>query len=76
MVTTVKIMMRNLSSEIKKTNESLEKITQGHEKSIEHHSEVLSDHNARLAVVESKLDQTIRHIGTQLDRIYKKLFGD
>lgn len=47
------------------------------------HDALLTEHGSRIvkletdqAVINSRLDQTIKHIGEQLARIYDKLFKD
>lgn len=72
---TVRMGMKGLKRDMSDMQSKMDARDDDHDASIKALQETQGTLRERVSVVESRLDQTIKHIGEQLDRIHDKLFG-
>lgn len=71
----VKISLKQVTNKVDQLGVDMQNRDSAHDETLEKHEGRLSDLEKKTAVLDSRMDQTIRHIGEQLERIHNKLFG-
>ena len=74
-VATVRMSIKGIEGKLNDMQSKMDGKDAEHDRSISELRDHQGDIRERLGIVESRLDQTIRHIGEQLGRIHDKLFG-